>query len=169
MAEKKSMAGTHKARARESALGVTESDSPKEYIGVMFEITSGDLKGKSISWRGFFSDNAVVRTLESLRHCGWTGETLADMTGLGDREVEIVVEPEEYNGKTHDRVRWVNRPAQLLMNRMSDQAARSFAERMARLTADSKRNYGPMPAAARSGAVAPDNAYDGPEDDAIPF
>jgi hypothetical protein len=146
MAERISYAGTHKARAVEFDF---DASNGKECIVVRFEFTDGPHKGKSIQWWGYFMDAAVQRTLDSLRHCGWTGETLGDMTGMGDAEVELVVEDQEYNGKVSSKVRWVNRPARLMVkNAMSHEQMDAFSKRMARLTADSKRNYGAPPAKA---------------------
>jgi hypothetical protein len=168
MAERQSLKGTHRARAGEVALGVKKSG--KEHVAVMFTITQGDAKGRTISWDGYFSDGAVVRTLESLRHCGWTGETLGDLSGIGDVEVDLVIDDEEYNGKTYDRVKWINKPQQLFINRMGDAAVNAFAERMARLTRDSKTNYGGAKPT-ESKAAPPREGYDGPMDDMgdLPF
>jgi hypothetical protein len=63
--------------------------------------------GKDHVWNGYFTDGAIERTVESLRHMGYDGGDLADMK-LTER-VELVIEPEEYKGKVRDRVKWVNK------------------------------------------------------------
>lgn len=155
MAERISYAGTHKARAVEWDF---DASNGKECIVVRFEFVGGPHAGKSIQWWGYFVDAAVQRTLDSMRHCGWTGETLGDMTGMGDAEVELVIADEEYNGKTRSKVRWVNRPPRLLLsNPMNRASLDAFSQRMARLTSDSKRNYG-APAAASAPAASSNGA-----------
>lgn len=153
-----------------------------EVVVVMFELRGGTRDGQSHQWTGFFGDaNSIARTLDSLRHCGWTGETLGDMTGMGDAEVNVVIETKEHNGKTYEEIKWVNRPPRLfLKSPMNQDALKRFSENMARLTADNKRAYGAPPESvakpAQNAPVATPPAgepepYDGPPDDFdnIPF
>lgn len=112
----KIQAGKYRARAWSVDKGRTETkDTP--YIEVQFRLTDGPFAGENIEWRGYLSDGAKQRTVESLFYCGcWTspGQTdgdLFDLEGIDKNEVELVVEPEEYNGKTYMRVKWVNDPS----------------------------------------------------------
>lgn len=123
------MNGTVKARAKEWALGL--SSTGKEQIAVMFELTSGEHAGQSITWFGYFTENTVDRTLDSLRHCGWQGDNLAELDSLDANEVELVLGEEEYDGKVRTKVQWVNRPARLaLKEQMSAAQAAAFAQKM---------------------------------------
>lgn len=176
MAERISYAGTHKGRAVEWDF---DASNGKESIAIRFEFIAGPHVGKSIQGWFYFLDSTVERTLQTMRHCGWTGETLGDLTGMGDAEVELVIEDEEYNGKVRSKVKWVNRPSRLIVkNAMSHEAMQAFSQRMARLTSDSKRNYGSPPAKAAAPASngAPKSTYladPGPvyehSDEDIPF
>jgi hypothetical protein len=179
-----SLAGTHRARAKEWALG--KSSAGNEQIAVMFEITQGENIGKSITWFGSFSDKAVDRTLDSLRHCGWSGDNFVELLGLDTNEVELVVEAEEYEGKIRDKVRWVNRPARLALREQLDTSALSvFAARMRTKALAHKQSYvasngSPAPASKASSKAstwAASKASDTtqyepspfPSDDDIPF
>src|SRR4051794_18119735 len=100
-------AGTYRARGVESDLGIAQTG--KEQVFVKFAITSGPEEGQHVTWFGYFNtpENAK-RTIESLRTCGWTGTDITELTGIDANEVELVVEHEEYNGKTRAKVRWIN-------------------------------------------------------------
>jgi len=135
-----SIAGTHRGRAREWALG--HASNGNEQIAVLFELTQGEHAGKTITWFGSFSDAAVDRTLDSLRHCGWDGDNFAALDGLDANEVELVIQPETYEGKTRDRVRWVNRPSRLaLREQMGPGAASAFAAKMRAKALAHKQSY----------------------------
>lgn len=170
MSERESMAGTHRARATEWQLGI--SSTGKEQIGVMFELVGGPHDGKHITWFGYFTDNTVDRTLESLRHCGWDSDNLAELDGLAANEVELVVEDEEYEGKVRSKVKWVNRVSRLQMKeQMSPAQVQAFAARLRGKTVASKQKYGAQPAP----SAPSNNASRGPAqqaldpEDQIPF
>jgi len=148
-----SLAGTHKARAKEWALGISSTN--KEQIAVMFEFVGGEHDGKHITWFGYFTDGTVDRTLESLRHCGWESDSLAELDTLGNCEVELVIEDEEYEGKWRSKVKWVNRVAKLaLKEQMNAAQVAAFAARMRGKTVASKKKYGAPPAAHSHSAAA---------------
>lgn len=145
-----SMQGTHKARAKQWDLG--HSDTGKEQIAVMFEITEGEHAGKHITWFGYFTDATIDRTFDSLRHMGWTSDNIAELDGLNTNEVEIVIEPEEYQGKWNDKVKWVNRPSRLaLKNQMNDRDKAAFAARMKGKAMAHRQTYGGPRTQAASG------------------
>lgn len=102
--------GTYRAKAINHKLGETAKGG--EQILVTFEILTGEHKGQSLYWYGFFTEKTLERTLESLEACGWDGESIAKAVGLGSKEVELVVEYEtsQSDGKQYLRVRWVNAP-----------------------------------------------------------
>jgi len=184
MSNDKSLAGTWKARAVDAQLG---GEGGKEQIAVMFQFTEGAHQGKHITWFGHFTEKTVDRTIESLRHCGWNSDSLADLSGLGDEEVLLVVEDEEYEGKWRSRVRWVNRQSKLaLKNPMDASQVAAFAARLRGKTVASKQKYGAQhasaPQATSSGygngsansgghrAQQPEYGPDAPfNDDNIPF
>lgn len=88
-------------------------------IAVTCEITQAcDEHGKTITWFGTFSDAATEMAVRALRAFGWEGDDLSDLDNLDTeqckrflgREVELVIEEEEYDGKVRSRVRFVNEP-----------------------------------------------------------
>lgn len=174
---------TPDARAT-SALLANVGQNKTRVIQVMFTIESeGQYHGESIRWDGWLTtDKGMLRSFESLRHCGWQGspeeieafsEPNAPMNGLDANLVSlsIVMEPysgsdEKHHGKSFAKVAWVNRIGgfQIDASRaMPKSEAVSFAERMAALVArEQQRNPGygaPMkiedPARFPHGASAP--------------
>ncbi len=122
--------GRYKAKAIEAALGVAGTGT--EQVGVAFEITEGPAKGYEITWYGHFTPKALERTLESLRYCGWEGDDITDLRGIGKSEVQLVIEHEEKNdGTMQARVKWVNRSGGLAMKeRMNAGQAAGLAKRI---------------------------------------
>lgn len=93
--------GRFRARAVEGAWG--QSQSGTEQVAVMFELESGS----KMTWYGYLTEKTSERTMNSLIACGVSDlETLA---GLGDEDVEVVIEHETYNDKTRAKIQWVNR------------------------------------------------------------
>jgi len=122
--------GTFKARAVEAVLGTTSKGG--EQVAVQFQILEGEAQGQYITWWGFFTEKTTERTLESLEHCGWTGDDLSNLEGIDRHEVYLVIEHEmDQQGELRARVRWVNSSGGIAMqNRMAPADAASFAQRM---------------------------------------
>lgn len=101
--------GTYRAKPVDAKLGMTAGG--KEQVGVLFEVTQdGAEKGKRITWYGYFTEKTEERTLESLRHCGWTGDDITQLASVKN-EVNIVIEaePDQKDPKTmRAKVKWVN-------------------------------------------------------------
>ena len=128
--------GKHTARGVEGALTQSkEKGTPG--VQVILEVAEGEHAGTRIRWDGWLTDETSQRTLESLRHLGWTGDMLTDLSGIDANIVQIVVEHEQkdINGeiKTFPRVRWVNRlggGAKISDEaRMPDASAKALAQR----------------------------------------
>ncbi len=128
--------GRYTARAIEGGLGNANNGNPQ--IAVRFQILDEGHDGQEITWFGSFSKNKgqgsktpLERTIESLRVCGWEGDDLSDLTGIDANEVSLVIEHEEYEGKTQAKVKWVNRPGGLALKApMSVDSAKAFAAKM---------------------------------------
>ena len=104
-----------------------------EQVAVEVEILEGEHSGNFMTWFGYFTERTSERTVESLRLLGWQGEDITKLEGLGSRRVSIVVEHEEYQGKTSAKIQWVNRLGGLgvkLKAPMDDAAKRKFSARM---------------------------------------
>lgn len=144
--------GTHRVKAVHAVLGKTSKGN--EQIGIQFQDTLDDQM--NITWYGYFSDAAFDRTIKALRLLGWKGTDLFEFrNGLPqgcDQEVDIVVDDEEYEGKTHRKVKWVNDPNSggvAVKDVMDEREARGFAARMkAKVAALHAGNGGAAPAKA---------------------
>lgn len=106
--------GTYRAKATRGEYGVTPT-SGNDFISVAFQIVEdGEQKGQTVGYRGFFTEKAMERTMESLRTAGCTfpGNDITNLEGLGSTEVQIAVDHEEYESKgekkTAARVAFVN-------------------------------------------------------------
>lgn len=105
--------GRHTAICRSIQFGTTKTGNTQ--CAVEFEIVGDDEdRGGSITWFGFFTEKTFDRSIESLRHMGWTGDDLAELPALAESgglatEIEIVVDHEEFNEKVQAKVKWVNR------------------------------------------------------------
>lgn len=117
-------AGRYNARAVDAKMGRTQTG--KEQVGVLFEIMDpAEQAGTRITWYGYFTEKTVDRTLESLEHCGWNGNSL----GAGDLdtargEVQIVIEHEaDQKGEQRARVKWVNSIGGLQLGEVLDEAS----------------------------------------------
>jgi hypothetical protein len=124
--------GRYRARGVEGALGVAKTGT--EQVAVLLEVVEGDDMGARITWFGHFTEKATERTLESLRHLGWQGDDITDLSGIERNVVEIVVEHEVGNdGVPRARVRWINRGGGggiAMKERMDQGAAAALAKRI---------------------------------------
>ena|ERR1051326_2108102 len=168
--------GRYRARPVSWALGRTSTG--KEQVAVEFELMDADgVVGPHITWFGYFTDDTWERTVESLRHCGWQGDDLSELSGL-DQEVSVVIENEEYKGKRYPKVRWVNAPGSglALKEQLSPQEAKEFASSMRGRILQQRQSQGairrpatvtPMAAKRNTGAIPPEPPPH--TDDDMPF
>lgn len=98
--------GTFRGKAVNWQFGKAKTGT--EQIVVQFEMLDGPAKGERHSWYGPFGERSTQRTLESLEHCGWDGESLIDLKGMGTKEVELACGEDDYNGEKRIRINWVN-------------------------------------------------------------
>lgn len=147
------MTGTYRAVAREWDFGFVNNDPDRPQVGVLFELLDGDFQGRTVQWYGFFTPKTEERTLESLRHCGWSSADIIALDGMGSTEVSLVIAAEEYDGKWSNKVQWVNKPARVYMkNAMDANAKQAFAARMRGLAVQSQQSYFGGAAPARQAA-----------------
>jgi hypothetical protein len=143
---------TYTYRAKGCDWQLNTAGTGNERISVLFEITQGPCEGQKRRWDGYFTEKAVERTFDSLRHCGWTGDNLGTLDGLDANEVEIVCSIEEYadretgEARVREKVEWVNRPARInTRNQLSGGELEAFAARMRGPAVAHKQKYGATP------------------------
>ena len=119
--------GNHRARAEGCTFGAAKNGT--EQVAVYFRTVD---TGEQITWFGYFSDKTMDRTLESLAACGWDpnmGIEAAD-EAVRANEVEIVVEHEDYEGRTRAKVRWVNKIGNARIEAIAPAQAKSLEQRL---------------------------------------
>lgn len=163
--------GIYRALPLELELGTASTGA--EQVAVRFELLSGGQEGKRIVWYGFFTEKTAERTIESLRHMGWKGVDLSDLS-TAKEECSIVVDHEQdKDGNFFARVKWVNAAGGPMMkNIMDDSAKKAFALRMRALAAATTGQQGPRAkpngqTGGRPPEPPPHTDADGPGD--IPF
>lgn len=134
------MAGTNRRYIRSKALEwvLGESENGKAHVAVSFKVKDpADDVEKYVGWRGWFSEAATERTVESLRYLGFEGDDVSNLVGLDKNEVELVVEDEEYTNpdtgetKTTTRVQFINQVrGPSVKTKLEGEKAKSFAAQM---------------------------------------
>jgi len=154
---------TYRARAVTAALGYTQAGKPQ--VAVEFVLLDGGYLsqnefaiGQHITWYGYFGEKSIEHTMKALRTCGWSTDSIDDLTGVDEQEVSLVlVEENDLQGYPRIKVRWINAPGGVggvaLKARMAPDEARSFADQM-RGYAQASRATAP-PAAAPPRPAAP--------------
>jgi hypothetical protein len=153
-----------KYRAKAVEWGIGEAQTGNYQIGVAFELLD-EAPGTSITWYGSFTDAALEFTLKALRAMGWQGDDVYELDNggghLDEKEVQLVVDHEEYQGRVHAKVRWVNSLGGLAMQkRVSGDQLRGFAAGMKAKILGLEPGRRPAQAAPPSRPAAP--AYRGP-------
>jgi hypothetical protein len=126
--------GTYRARPLRGQLGMTGTG--KEQVGVEWLLLDGTNR-RIWSYHFFSSDKAIEISMEALRNAGFRGNDLSDLSSLthfDDQptpECELVIQHEEYNGRTSAKVKFVNSGGGMGMsNPLDGNQARAFAARM---------------------------------------
>ena len=103
--------GTYFGKVSEPIYGwLGESKNGTRFIRVPVTIeTEGAQRGKTIDWYGYLTDRTQERTVETLENCfgvNWNWENI----NFAGKEVEVVVEQDDYNGKVSFKAKWLNNP-----------------------------------------------------------
>jgi hypothetical protein len=109
-----------KITLRAKAINTTTGESEKgsRFVAVGMEIVDDEnFAGETITWLGYLTEKTTARTVESLQHMGYQGDDLGQFEDAGADAcaellpivVDLVCEPEEYEGKWTLKVQWVNR------------------------------------------------------------
>ena len=107
--------GQYRARAMTGELGETQKGNPQAVV--TFRLDGGEIR----TWFGSFSNTTLKdgrtvaeSTLRSLRHAGWDGKEITDLSMLGGTDEKPVYcmvtigHEKDLNGVVRDRIRWVN-------------------------------------------------------------
>jgi hypothetical protein len=87
---------------------ITDAKSGSQRAIVPMRITKGDQEGQLIDFRGSLSEGKALEiTNRALEAMGYDYDDDASVTR---NEVQIVVQHEEYNGKTYANIQFVNDP-----------------------------------------------------------
>jgi hypothetical protein len=73
------------------------------------------------------------RTFDTLKICGWDCDNIYDLSSVvnSDNEVQLVIQHDEYNGKTNAKIAFVNRIGGLAMkDPMNEHDKQAFAKKM---------------------------------------
>jgi hypothetical protein len=156
-------ADTYRARALTAALGFTQGGKPQ--VAVEFVLLDGGYLsqydgaiGQHITWYGYFGEKSVDHTMKALRTCGWSTDSIDDLTGVDQNEVSLVlVEENDLQGYPRIKVRWINAPGGVggvaLKAKMAPDEARTFAEQMRGYAQASRATVPPAVAAAPAAAA----------------
>jgi hypothetical protein len=122
-------AGTY--RAKLTSKEWCKSSKGAEQLALAFEVVDGAQVGNHITEFLSFSDAALQYTEKKMRTLGWTGVDLEDLSTLGSAEVDIVVQPEVWEGNERMRVKFINAPGSIgTITPLGDGERKAFAARM---------------------------------------
>lgn len=170
----------YSAKAIGASFGMTDDKKPQ--LAIQFEVVDEQFAGESIAAILYFTEKAVDRTLESLVHLGFASDDLELLADIGRDQaaellpnvVEIVCEPEEYDGAWRLKLRWINRSGGgkfAFKNKLEGGDLKSFAAQMRGALKNARGPQARKPAAAKAGGSRPSQPHPnapGNSDD-IPF
>jgi hypothetical protein len=99
---------TGKVKAFPIDWGTSVSMNGKPFVFIDFEA-----EDSMITWKGFLTTEfGVENATKTLIYCGFRDESLDQLNHEDaldkEKPVQLVIEDEEYKGKTYPKVRWVN-------------------------------------------------------------
>jgi hypothetical protein len=132
-----------------------ESKSGTRFVRVPVTITeAGAQNGKTINWYGYLTEKTQDRTIEALEHCfgqNWDWEKI----NWEGTEVSVVVEQDDYNGKTSFKAKWLNNPNVARSDKDPVQTEAEKAEAKAKAAEIAKELAASMPRRTGSPVAAP--------------
>lgn len=127
---------------------------------IVTDPTAEDQDGREIVWRGYLSEKAKPRTVETLiKAFDWNGDW--DDLNFEGIDVIIVTDEEEWNGETRVKAKW--------LNRLSNKASEAKAAEIAAKLKGEDSGSAPKPAAKAPAKAATTPKEEELEDDDIPF
>lgn len=112
----------------------------KEQLAVQFEFTTPEVKGRTMTWYGYFTDKTTESTLKAMRTMGWKGNDPTsgwpDPASKDNPEVELVIQHERnQNNRWIARIRWVNGGGIAVRDVMNEADKANFAQRLTGIAA----------------------------------
>lgn len=102
--------GTYKAAIKSYGIMEPKEAGKHPTVTITFEYEQAGLK-EEITYFGAMSVKAAEYTMKNLLRCGFKYDDLSALcepNAFDGREVEIAIGPEEYNGETKLKVKWIN-------------------------------------------------------------
>ncbi len=115
---------------------IIEKDGKEPSVELRLRVVEGPDTGRDLVKFSSFHPNAAQFTLEMLRHCGWTGNDVTDMQGLGSVKVIVRGKANEYNGKA--RQDWMVFPMRVPQPKLEESKKADFAARFKALAIATK-------------------------------
>ena len=145
--------GRYTATAKTVDLGQSaEKGTP--YVSILFETEQGE----DLTAFLYLSDAALERTVRTLREVfGFNDDFGTVKEQVTGKQASIVVEAEEYEGKSRMKVKWIN-----TVGGSSGKPLENAGTLLAQLSAKAKRIPASAPVAARAATAAPRAARPAP-------
>lgn len=115
--------GRYRARAVVGEVEIKQipNESKTRYVEVMLEVTSGEMTGERVRWRGYLNSvSNAERAATELRAMGWRGGRWGDWSGIGSREVQFTCMIDQNGGKSYPRAAFVQEPPTLKRENLVD-------------------------------------------------
>ena len=116
--------GTYTATIASHHMAETKKGEPQ--VVISFDIEDAGVL-ESIKYYGYFSDKARPYTIKNLITCGLVGNNPAGDLQIG-KKVQIVVESEVYEGKSRQKVKYINQEGGSATKLSQDLAKAKFAQ-----------------------------------------
>jgi hypothetical protein len=161
--------GTHRGRgiAGTEQYGTTSNGNDQIVVDLdLFDI------GEKVSTFLVFSDKSAPYSIERLRALGWSGNDLANLTGIDQNEVSVEVKYETYQGEEKMKVQILTGGGVVLKDKLDDKGKKAFASKYKALAASSTPAPGavaPAPSRHRTEKVPADFGQSQGGSDDIPF
>jgi hypothetical protein len=135
-----------KYEAKVTGIVLSEGKNAEQVL-IEFELTAPEVAGQNITAYRSLSDKAAEYTVKDLQTLGVSGLTDQELEAAIDKRCQIVVQHEEYDGKTRAKVKFINPLGGLSMaTPLQDDKKRLLAAKMKGLfAASSKPKPAPKP------------------------
>lgn len=104
----------------------------KQTPGIEMEISND--QGEVITHTLYVTDATVANVVKQLQYTGWNAESWDDLSTIGSKPFQIVVQSEEFNGRWYPKVAWINADGSQGggegQSRMSPSELKSFSAQM---------------------------------------